>query len=523
MGEQGGANDKQPMARSKSWSVKGVDDETRDLARAAAQASGVAIGTWIDEAILRAGRGELPGIAAVAGQSAASGQAAPRQQQFPPESDTGAAPGTSAPQSPEPPSTEKPPAPLAAVPEDRLFATPPDEGDAPAETTRRSTVPANEPPSARPLHAAEPVRPRPLPVPPTGRRPGLVRYVATAAALAAILAGGVWIFLETTSPDKLPGQGGVATGQQSAPGEAGQNGTTAATGAPTSAAPGDIPTGLPENVRVGIEMARSGDARAQHDLGLLYLAGRYVPKDEAEAARWFEKAAVQGLAPAQFNLGVLYQTGQGVEQNLPLAFFWFQSAAEQNEPRAQHNLAAAYAEGRGVARNYDQAIDWFTKAANAGLARSQYSLARLYETGTPEHLPDIAKARYWYEKAAAQGDADAAERLAALNAVVTAKKPIDRLDDGAPPAASASVEPAPIPAEKPDVPDTRPITRAEIREAQQLLAKLNFDPGPADGLMGKRTAEAIELFQKFAGLEATGEVTRSLLEELRAVAKMGGN
>ena len=36
-----------------------------------------------------------------------------------------------------------------------------------------------------------------------------------------------------------------------------------------------------------------------------------VPKDEAEAVRWYRKAAEQGLAHAQNNLGSLYVYGAG--------------------------------------------------------------------------------------------------------------------------------------------------------------------------------------------------------------------
>ncbi len=40
------------MAKTTPWSVKGIDDETRDIARAAARESGMTIGHWIDHAIL---------------------------------------------------------------------------------------------------------------------------------------------------------------------------------------------------------------------------------------------------------------------------------------------------------------------------------------------------------------------------------------------------------------------------------------------------------------------------------------
>ena len=42
--------------------------------------------------------------------------------------------------------------------------------------------------------------------------------------------------------------------------------------------------------------AEQGDATAQFNLGLMYDTGEGVPKNDAEAARWFRMAAEQGLA-----------------------------------------------------------------------------------------------------------------------------------------------------------------------------------------------------------------------------------
>ena len=50
------------MARLISpWSVKGIDDETRELARRKAKDSGVNIGAWINRAILDHGSQEHSG------------------------------------------------------------------------------------------------------------------------------------------------------------------------------------------------------------------------------------------------------------------------------------------------------------------------------------------------------------------------------------------------------------------------------------------------------------------------------
>jgi len=54
-----------------------------------------------------------------------------------------------------------------------------------------------------------------------------------------------------------------------------------------------------------------------------------VREDEAEAVKWFIKAANQQYAEAQFSLGKCYYNGEGVKQNLKKAKEYFELAAEQ--------------------------------------------------------------------------------------------------------------------------------------------------------------------------------------------------
>ena len=56
------------------------------------------------------------------------------------------------------------------------------------------------------------------------------------------------------------------------------------------------------------------------------------------------------------------------------------------------------------------------------------------------------------------------------------------------------------------------LTRDDVRRGQRLLADQGFDPGPSDGIMGPRTRAAIAAFQEEQNLQATGEMTRSLID-----------
>ena len=63
------------------------------------------------------------------------------------------------------------------------------------------------------------------------------------------------------------------------------------------------------------QAAEQGNAAAQFSLGLMYADGEGVPKDDAEAVRWYRLAAEQGNAAAQFSLGLMYADGEGVPKD----------------------------------------------------------------------------------------------------------------------------------------------------------------------------------------------------------------
>nr|WP_213395103.1 tetratricopeptide repeat protein [Yoonia sp.] len=59
----------------------------------------------------------------------------------------------------------------------------------------------------------------------------------------------------------------------------------------------------------------------------MYSIGIGVPRDYAEAVRWYRLAADQGFSHAQYNLGWMYHNGQGVPQDYAEAVRWLRLAA----------------------------------------------------------------------------------------------------------------------------------------------------------------------------------------------------
>ena len=83
-------------------------------------------------------------------------------------------------------------------------------------------------------------------------------------------------------------------------------------------------------------------------------------------------------------------------------------------------------------------------------------------------------------------------------------------------APGAGGSPAPAPG------SDRTLDRRSMAELQGLLARLDFAPGAADGVAGRRTVAAIKLYQEFAGLPVDGKATVGLLHDVRDVSKTLG-
>jgi hypothetical protein len=74
--------------------------------------------------------------------------------------------------------------------------------------------------------------------------------------------------------------------------------------------------------------AEQGHPGARNNLGAAYSNGLGVPRDDAEAVKWFRMAAEQGHPQAQASLGVAYRTGRGVPRDDLQSYFWFSLAMD---------------------------------------------------------------------------------------------------------------------------------------------------------------------------------------------------
>lgn len=108
-----------------------------------------------------------------------------------------------------------------------------------------------------------------------------------------------------------------------------------------------------------------GDVNAQYHLGTMYLDGRGVKQDYAEAMKWLHMAADRGQAGAQNRIGVMYRDGLGVEPDDVEAYMWFSLAAaggnkflaKDRDALAAHISPAQVAEGLQRAKRWRAATN----------------------------------------------------------------------------------------------------------------------------------------------------------------------
>ena len=108
----------------------------------------------------------------------------------------------------------------------------------------------------------------------------------------------------------------------------------------------------------------------------MYGTGRGVARDDAEAVRWYRRAAEQGHTLGQTNLGVRYRDGRGVSQDHGEAVRWFRRAAEQGhaggqgEPRLDVRERSGRATGSRGSRPLVSSCSRSRRFVGAGAARS---------------------------------------------------------------------------------------------------------------------------------------------------------
>ncbi|TVM35068.1 hypothetical protein DQK91_06620 [Oceanidesulfovibrio marinus] len=209
----------------------------------------------------------------------------------------------------------------------------------------------------------------------------------------------------------------------------------------------------------------------------------YGDEDLQRALPMYEKAAGYGDPEAQYILGTLYLDGTGVPQNTQQAVSWLEASARQGYAPAERTLGIMYMGGAtGVPVDTNKAVSYLTSAARKNDLAATLALGRLY-AAFPQ-VQDFEASARWYATAR-RINPGIDQRLSDpeyIKTIVVVVHPKQELEG-----------------------------RALVAEVQKKLAQLGYDPGPADGIAGKRTVRAVKKFQKDSGLDRNGKIDMDIL------------
>ena len=98
----------------------------------------------------------------------------------------------------------------------------------------------------------------------------------------------------------------------------------------------------------------------------MFSQGQGVPQNNAEAIKWYSKAANLGYTKAQFNLGFRFYKGVGVPKDVIKTYVWWSVASASGNERAKRNLEILRSEMtlKQVAQGQNEAAELRKKIKN---------------------------------------------------------------------------------------------------------------------------------------------------------------
>jgi hypothetical protein len=152
--------------------------------------------------------------------------------------------------------------------------------------------------------------------------------------------------------------------------------------------------------------SQRGSADAAYLLGITYLHGLGVQRNEKTAAEWMQAAADRGNTQALLAMMRVYahESSMFEASHLQLgrddakALAYALRAARARAPEALHYCGIAYHAGRGTARNDSLALAYMQQAAvQLGYPPAQQELAWWYYRGLTEAGTDLELAQHYYQ------------------------------------------------------------------------------------------------------------------------------
>lgn len=124
-----------------------------------------------------------------------------------------------------------------------------------------------------------------------------------------------------------------------------------------------------------------------YNLGLQYMDGKGVLRDEFKALEFFEKSCDSGLGDGCNNVGVEYKNNGDYLK----AFSYLEKACDKGSSKGCQNLASLYLDGLGMNQDLNKAIFYYKKGCDGNAAFSCHMVGYIYES---ENNFPIAKEYY---------------------------------------------------------------------------------------------------------------------------------
>lgn len=150
--------------------------------------------------------------------------------------------------------------------------------------------------------------------------------------------------------------------------------------------------------------ADEGDKNAMHEYASALDAGDGIPKNSAEAARYYKKAAKAGHTKSMLAYAGMLREGRGVQADMKECSRYLKTAASKGDLQGMFEYAVVMDSGEGVPASPDESLQYFRTAADKGHPAAMYEYAMKLAAGSEE---ERAESLVYLKRAIEAGSADA--------------------------------------------------------------------------------------------------------------------
>jgi len=172
--------------------------------------------------------------------------------------------------------------------------------------------------------------------------------------------------------------------------------------------------------RAESELSPWAITKAYELLADMYQQGEALPHDQAEALRWWQKAASRGDTDVELALALIFLEGNGVPQDVAQGRHWCQELQQQHKSEGAYCFGYIYQHGLEGAADAAKARKFYTQAIAGHYVPAMRALAGMEARGEGGKI-DRVSASLLYARLAARGDHEALQSLATIKRQMSPK------------------------------------------------------------------------------------------------------